>query len=124
LSAEPPEVEVPEDAPDIYHKFEAFKRSLTARNTLALLDENETEISGAGYRRAVIEWDIDSSGVATNKNSVGFPTAMAEWGMVSGFAAYNAAGMEVFRSHLSVPRAVSNGDRVCFPKGSVSFSME
>ena len=75
------------------------------------------EASGGAYARVQVNgtsnWDDPSGGGETqNTNAITFPTATADWGMISGVIISNAAtdGNVLLHGSLTTARDVKNGD--------------
>ena len=68
--------------------------------------------SGAYARVQVTAWDAPSNGATQNTNAVTFPTATADWGMVSGVIIVDAAstGNVLLHGTLTTAKDVKNGD--------------
>lgn len=88
-----------------------------------------TEVTGGSYARVDSKgkWAAPSSGspssVSTNA-VVTFPTATADWGVVTGFAVMTAVtgGSQLYWGALTASKTVSNGDTASFASGSLTLT--
>ena len=80
--------------------------------------------SGAYARVQVTAWDAPSNGATQNTNAVTFPTATADWGMVSGVIIVDAAstGIVLLHGTLTTARDVKNGDVFKFNAGDLDIT--
>jgi hypothetical protein len=81
--------------------------------------------SGAYARVQVTSWDDPSGGGATqNTSAVTFPTATADWGMVSGVFVADASsgGNVLLHGSLTSARDVKNGDVFKFNAGDLDIT--
>ena len=84
------------------------------------------EVSGGSYaRQQHTAWD-DPSGVGATENTgiITFPTATADWGLISGVIISNAstAGQVLLHGALTTPRDVVSGDVFKFNDGDLDIS--
>tara|TARA_R100000008_G_scaffold86364_1_gene79111 strand:+ start:1490 stop:1897 length:408 start_codon:yes stop_codon:yes gene_type:complete len=84
------------------------------------------EASGGAYARVqVTSWDDPDGGGATqNTSAVTFPTATADWGMVSGVFVADASsgGNVLLHGSLTSARDVKNGDVFKFNAGDLDIT--
>ena len=87
------------------------------------------EASGGAYARVQVNgtsnWDDPSGGGATqNSNAITFPTATADWGMISGVIISDAAtdGNVLLHGSLTTARDVKNGDVFKFNAGDLDIT--
>ena len=84
------------------------------------------EVSGGSYARVqVTSWDDPSGGGATqNTSAITFPTATADWGMISGVIVADAssAGNVLLHGSLTSARDVKNGDVFKFNAGDLDIT--
>ena len=80
--------------------------------------------SGAYARVQVTAWDAPSNGATQNTSAVTFPTATADWGMVSGVIIVDAAstGNVLLHGTLTTARDVKNGDVFKFSAGDLDIT--
>ena len=80
--------------------------------------------SGAYARVQVTAWDAPSNGATQNTSAVTFPTATADWGMVSGVIIVDAAstGNVLLHGTLTTARDVKNGDVFKFIAGDLDIT--
>ena len=80
--------------------------------------------SGAYARVQVTAWDAPSNGATQNTSAVTFPTATADWGMVSGVIIVDAAstGNVLLHGTLTTARDVKNGDVFKFNAGDLDIT--
>ena len=80
--------------------------------------------SGAYARVQVTAWDAPSNGATQNTSAVTFPTATADWGMVSGVSNVDAAstGNVLLHGTLTTARDVKNGDVFKFNAGDLDIT--
>ena len=80
--------------------------------------------SGAYARVQVTAWDAPSNGATQNTNAVTFPTATADWGMVSGVIIVDAAstGNVLLHGTLTTAKDVKNGDVFKFNAGDLDIT--
>lgn len=95
-----------------------------------------TEVTGGSYARVAVVrtgagWDAASGTTATTQNTgaITFPTATADWGMVTGFGlCISAAGALstdlVFWSALTANKMVSNGDTASYAAAALSITAD
>ena len=84
------------------------------------------EVSGGSYaRQQHTLWDDPSgAGVTENTGTITFPTATADWGLVSGVIIADAAsaGNVLLHGPLTTPRDVVSGDVFKFNDGDLDIS--
>ena len=84
------------------------------------------ESSGGAYaRQQVTSWDDPSGGGATqNTSAITFPTATADWGMVSGVFVADASsgGNVLLHGTLTTARDIKNGDVFKFNAGDLDIT--
>lgn len=83
------------------------------------------EASGGSYARVqVTAWDAASNGATANTNAITFPTASADWGMISGVIISDAAsaGNVLLHGSLTTARDVKNGDVFKFNAGDLDVT--
>ena len=80
--------------------------------------------SGAYARVQVTAWDAPSNGATQNTSAVTFPTATADWGMVSGviIADASTSGNVLLHGTLTTARDVKNGDVFKFNAGDLDIT--
>lgn len=81
---------------------------------MGLLTDENTEVSGGGYKRMPVEFAVANKGQSTNVNAVEFPIATAPWGTVRYAAIYNNGEM-VYRNALTTAQAVGTGNTFIIP---------
>ena len=86
-----------------------------------------TEPSGLGYTRvatAPTDWSR-AGNVVTNASVISFPQATGAWGTIAYGALMDAstAGNMILDGALTTAKAISNGDTLQFPIGSISFTL-
>lgn len=81
---------------------------------LIALFNNATEVTGAGYSRVscwgAAEWSVPVNGLVRNSNTITFPTAAADWGVVTHVGLFDQDGNLLIHRQLSAPRDVPNGE--------------
>ena len=83
------------------------------------------EASGSAYARVqVTAWDAPSNGATQNTSDVSFPTASANWGMISGVIVsdHATAGNVLLHGSLTSARDVQNGDVFKFNAGDLDIT--
>lgn len=88
------------------------------------------EASGGAYARIAVtqnddNWSAASTGGATsNSDAITFPTATADWGIVSGVFVADAltGGNLLLHGALTTPRDVQNGDVFKFNAGDLDVT--
>lgn len=101
-----------------------------------------TEVSGGNYSRVAVTSSLanwagtqsagstvassGTSGTTTNNAAITFPTPSADWGVVTGFAIYDAAsaGNMLIYGSLGASKTINNGDAVQFNAGVLSFQID
>lgn len=99
--------------------------------TTALPAENGTttnEVSGGSYARATVTkstfWNNASSGASTSATTITYPTATANWGVVSHFLVDSlSSGTHKVFGALASSVDVKNTDVVKFLAGNISIAM-
>ena len=93
------------------------------------------ELANAGnYSRVSLgspsdgDWDyVTTAGATANTSTATFPTANANWGIVSGVAIVNntthGAGQVLFHGKLTTARTVLNGDTFKFNAGDIDITL-
>jgi hypothetical protein len=87
-----------------------------------------TEVVGGSYARVqVLAANWTTSGTATrvtNDNVITFPTATADWGIVSHVGLFDAlAGNLLFHGALDAPRTVNSADTFKIAAGSIGITL-
>jgi hypothetical protein len=85
------------------------------------------EVVGGSYTRtSVASFTVPASGSSNNSSTVTFPSASANWGVVTHFALFDAAtgGNMLFHGPLTTPKVVNAGDSFVFPVGNITVSMD
>lgn len=100
------------------------------------------EVAGGDYARVAVASGLASwagtqgagttvassgaSGTTSNNDVVAFPTPSAAWGTVTHLAVFDAAvgGNMLWWTALDAPRAISAGDGVRFPAGSLTLQLD
>jgi len=84
-----------------------------------------TEVSGGGYARQQITFNVSSSGQITNNADVVFPTATASWGTVThvGIRDASSGGNLLYYMPLDVQKTIDAGDQLKIPAGQLAISM-
>jgi hypothetical protein len=83
------------------------------------------EASGGAYaRQQVTAWDAASDGATQNTGAITFPTATADWGMISGVIISDAstAGNVLLHGSLTTARDVKDGDVFKFNAGDLDVT--
>jgi hypothetical protein len=106
-------------------------------------DSSKVEVSGGSYARVAVasslaNWagtqaaasTVASSGTSattSNNGVITFPTPTAAWGVITGFAVYDAptGGNLLFYAALTTPKTVNNGDPApSFAAGTLSLQLD
>jgi len=85
------------------------------------------EVVGGSYARtSVAGFTVSTAGTSSNSSTVTFPSASANWGVVTHFALYDAAtgGSVLFHGPLTAPRVINAGDSFVFPVGNITVSID
>ncbi|WP_026487646.1 phage tail fiber protein [Caldanaerobius polysaccharolyticus] len=84
-----------------------------------------TEVSGGGYARQQITFNVASGGQITNNADVVFPVATASWGTVTHIGIRDAAagGNLLYYMPLDVTKTIDAGDQLKIPVGQLTISM-
>lgn len=72
-----------------------------------------TEVTGNGYARTAVNFNVASGGSSTNNGAVTFPTASGgNWGTITHAGVYDASssGNLLFYGALTVNKTVTDGD--------------
>lgn len=82
------------------------------------------EVSGAGYARISLgAVDFGGQDIVTNSESLTFPSAQGDWGIVRGFGLFNENGHLLISGPLrSAPVRITDGCSVTFGPHSISIS--
>lgn len=89
-----------------------------------------TEANGAGYARQQITFgSVSTSGtksVIANAAVITFPQAAGSWGTITHIGIRDAAtgGNLLFYAPLSISKKVESGDRMEFPAGAITTSLD
>lgn len=83
-----------------------------------------TEVSGGAYARQPVTFTVPSPDTVSNTAVVTFPTASADWGLIVGFALFDAvtAGNMLYYTTLGTNRLVVTNDQFRFPVGALVVS--
>ena len=91
------------------------------------------EPSGNGYAAqdagvGTGNWNAASSGSASNKNAITFPTnTSSDWGLINNFFVADdqslTTGHVLFYGPLSVPKTITVGDTASFAAGALTVSI-
>lgn len=85
-----------------------------------------TEVVGGSYARVAVTFGAPSNGVIVNSVQVSFPTASANWGVVTHAALFDALtvgnALSIIKA-LTTSRTINNGDTLQFPIGNVSMAL-
>lgn len=84
-----------------------------------------TEVSGGGYARQQVTFNVASGGQITNNSDIIFPTATASWGTITHIGIRDAAtgGNLLYFSTLSIPKTIDAGDQLKIPAGQLVINM-
>lgn len=87
-----------------------------------------TEVSGGSYARQQVTAGFTVSGVATrggNTGAITFPTATANWGVVTHVGIFDAlvAGNLLFHGALTASRTVDSGDTFSFAADALGVTL-
>lgn len=87
------------------------------------------EPSGSGYARvttAGADWAAASGGANTNANTLAFPQATGDWGVMTHFAIYDAAsgGNMLAWGALTASKTVENKDILRFEAGDLDMTLD
>ena len=95
---------------------ELIDKFLADANTmLALYVDENTEVSGGGYKRMPITFLKALNGQSTNVNVVEFPQATTAWGTVR-YACVVVNDEVVYRNALTVAQPVGTGNTFIVPE--------
>jgi len=89
-----------------------------------------TEVNGSGYARQQITFGaVSTSGtksVVSNTGIITFPQAGGSWGTITHIGIRDAAngGNLLSYAPLPVSKAIESGDRVEFPAGSITVTLD
>jgi hypothetical protein len=102
-----------------------------------------TEVSGGSYARVAVTSSLanwagtqsagsttassGTGGTTSNNNAVTFPAPTANWGVVTGYAVFDAstAGNMIFYTALTTSKTINNGDAApSFAAGSLTFQID
>ena len=89
-----------------------------------LTQEVTTSGSTAYNRVQVTGWDAPSDGATQNTSAITFPTATADWGMISGVIISDAStdGNVLLHGSLTTARDVKSGDVFKFNAGDLDIT--
>lgn len=87
--------------------------------------DSGTEVSGGAYARQAVTFGAPTDGVATNSAGVNFPTATANWGIVThiGIRDASTAGNLLYHGVLTTARTINTNDQLTFLIGQISVSL-
>lgn len=82
------------------------------------------EVSGGSYSRQPVTWSAPTSGVSSNVADIVYPTATADWGVITSFGVFDAitSGNLLYFANLGASRTVLNTDQFKFPAGQLTCS--
>jgi len=85
-----------------------------------------TEVSGGSYARQSVTFGAVVSGATDNSVTVTFPTATADWGVVSHVGIYDAVsgGNLLFHAPMTSSEQVLNGQTFSFPNNQLRVTMD
>ena len=94
---------------------------------VGLFTENPTplgtgdEVSGGGYTRVLVSFDIASDMSSASLGDVNFPVATGDWGEITHVGIFNASesGELYFFGALENPRSIYTGDEIRFDAGEI-----
>lgn len=80
-----------------------------------------TEVAGGSYARTSATFDAPSDGVTQNSAAITFPSATADWGVVTHLGIYDASvgGNLLFHGMLSIGQNVLNGQTFSLSAGAL-----
>ncbi len=83
-----------------------------------------TELSGGGYARQAVAFSAPTNGQGSNTGQIVFPTAVGDWGGVSGWALFDAvsAGNMLFHGALEISKFISDGQDAKFEAGDLEIT--
>lgn len=83
------------------------------------------EISGNGYLRQAVNFNLASGGSATNDGAIQFPTATGTWGTITHMAIMDAisGGNVIFYSALTTAKTVETDDVFQFSDEAITVSI-
>ena len=84
--------------------------------------ETEVRRMGVGYARVQANFVSEDSYTYTNDESIIFPRATSEWGMLVGYAITDHDNNTISIGELTCRLDVHTGDRVEFPIGWLTFT--
>ncbi|MEC0233738.1 hypothetical protein P4H71_05125 [Paenibacillus kribbensis] len=83
------------------------------------------EVSGGGYTRRVVTFSdpvlVDRRAIVQNVADISFPTASADWGLVTHIGIRTAAtgGILIYHGAVKTPRTVQTNDTLRFLAGQI-----
>jgi hypothetical protein len=85
-----------------------------------------TEVSGGSYARQSIAFDAAAAGITQNSALVTFPTATADWGVVSHIGLYDAVsgGNLLYHAELNTAEQVLDTETFSVAAGALTVAME
>jgi len=85
------------------------------------------EVTGGSYARTTVTFAAATVGAGSTSNNatVTFPTATADWGVITGIALYDSAGTPnmLWYGALTASKTVSNGDTFTIASGALTLSI-
>ncbi len=97
--------------------------------TTEIQSQTITEVTGTGYARVAYssssgDWTVDSTGNASNAAPISFPASTGPWGVVFGFALFDAStgGNAWLFGALSAPATIGSGVTPSFAAGALTYS--
>ncbi len=93
-------------------------------------NDTGTEVNGAGYARQPVAFgQVGTSGaksLVSNAALVTFPQAGGSWGTITHYAIRDAAsgGNLLAYAPLSVSKTINSGDRMEFPVGGITITLD
>jgi hypothetical protein len=84
-----------------------------------------TEVSGGSYARQLAGLSAASGGASSNASDITFPTATADWGVITHAALMDAitGGHVLMWTPLDASKTVNNGDTLKFNAGDLDITV-
>lgn len=83
------------------------------------------EVSGGGYSRASVTFNVAASGSTANSGTVTFPTSSASWGTITHVGIWDNAGNHLWSGpHNPATQAIPSGSTYTIAAGQLTISFD
>jgi len=111
--------------PSFFKPSESISKEEAASDLdVALFSDNGKEVSGSGYERQAVSLSSSDKGMFTNAETITFPEAAGDWGLVNGCALVEKeTNRAIAANKLIHSHCVCAGDIVPFYKGQLTITL-